>query len=154
MARAREKPLFSSPANYEDDFYPWTYEQAELLRLDRFRESDLTDIIGELETSGRGERKASRSSCRLVPLRLLKWQFQPRHLSNSWRNTIRLERRQIEANEQENPSLEAKASDIVAEAYDDTRFEVADETNLPFETFPVICPRTPDQIRHPDFLPA
>jgi len=154
MARAKEKPFFSSPADYEDDFYAWTYEQAELLRLGRFREADLTNIVEELETLGRAERKALRSSYRLVLAHLLKWQFQPSHRTRSWSDTIRRERRNIREEEADSPTLRKNAGDIALEAYAMARQEAADETDLPLETFPVACPWTLDQIQKPDFLPA
>lgn len=154
MARAKEKPLYAHPTNYEDDFYAWTYEQAELLRLGRFSESDVANIIEELETLGRSERKALISSYRLILSHMLKWLYQPSHRSNSWRNTIRRERRQAAKQEKESPALAANADQLLIEAYEDARFEAADETDLPLSTFPAICPWTLDQIRDPDFLPA
>lgn len=154
MARAKEKPLYTHPADYEDDFYAWTYEQADLLRLGRFSEADVTNIIEELETLGRSERKALISSYRLLLSHMLKWRYQPSHQSNSWRNTIRRERRQVAKQEKESPALAANADQLLIEAYEDARFEAADETDLPLATFPVTCPWTLDQIRDPDFWPA
>jgi hypothetical protein len=154
MARAKEKPLYSNPTDYEDDFYAWTYEQAELLRLGRFSEADVANIIEELETLGRSERKALISSYRLILSHMLKWRYQPSHRSNSWRNTIRRERRQAAKQEKESPALAANADQLLIEAYDDARFEAADETDLPLSTFPAVCPWTLDQIRDPDFLPT
>ncbi|MDR3495848.1 MAG: DUF29 domain-containing protein [Ancalomicrobiaceae bacterium] len=153
MAHAKEKPLFSAPADYEDDFYAWTYEQAELLRLGRFDEADLPNIIEELETLGRSERSALVSSYRLILSHLLKWRYQPSYQSNSWRNTLRRERRQVAKKEEASPALSAQADRLLIEAYDDARLEAADETDLPLGTFPLACPWTLDQIRDPDFLP-
>ncbi len=153
MASAKEKPLYANPSDYEDDFYAWAYEQAELLRLGRFREADLTNIIEELETLGRTERRSLVSAYRLVLMHLLKWQFQPTHRSNSWRNTVRRERKNIKILEQDNPSLAAVALTLVAEAYADAIDDASDETELPLTAFPTNCPYTLDQIRDPDFLP-
>jgi len=154
MANAKEKPLYSNPSDYEDDFYAWTYEQAELLRLGRFREADLPNIIEELESLGRTERKSLVSAYRLVLIHLLKWQFQPTHRTNSWRITIRRERRNAGDLEDENPSLKAIAVDIIEDAYRKAKRDASDETELPLDTFPAICPWTLDQIRDPEFLPA
>jgi hypothetical protein len=153
MARAKEKPLYSNPTDYEDDFFSWTYQQAQLLRLGRFREADLPNIIEELETLGRSERSALISSYRLILSHMLKWHYQSSYRSNSWRNTIRRERRQVAKQEKASPALFAQAHLLLIEAYDDARYEASDDTDLPLDTFPVTCPWTLDQIRDPDFLP-
>lgn len=153
MASAKEKPRYANPADYEDDFYAWTYEQAELLRLGRFREADLPNIIEELETLGRTERRALVSSYRLVTMHLLKWVFQASHRSRSWTNTIRRERRNIEVTERESPSLRADAAAILREAYAQAREDAADETELPLSTFPAECPWTLTEVRDLGFMP-
>jgi len=153
MARAKEKPLYSNPTDYEGDFYAWTYEQAQLLRLGRFRDADMPNIIEELETLGRSERKALRSSYRLVLAHLLKWQFQPGRRTRSWTDTIRRERRNIREDEKDSPKLRAVADEIMAEAFEIAREEASEETELSLDTFPVACPWTLDQVRDPDFLP-
>jgi len=153
MARAKEKPLYSNPADYEDDFYAWAYEQAELLRLGRFSEADLPNIIEELETLGRSERRSLVSAYRLILMHLLKWRYQPTHRTNSWRITVGRERREVTNLEAENPSLKANAIELAEEAYRRARLDAADETELPLSTFPAECPWTLDQIRNPDFLP-
>jgi hypothetical protein len=153
MARAKEKPLDSNHTVYEDDFYAWTHEQAQLLRLGRFHEADLTHIIEELETLGRSERKALRSSYRLVLSHLLKWQFQPSHRTRSWSDTIRRERRNIREDENDSSKLKAIADEIMAEAYRLAREQAADETELDLDTFPVTCPWTLDEVRDLDYFP-
>jgi len=110
MAYAKEKPLFAVPADYEDDFHAWAYEQAELLRLGRVSEADLPNIIEELETLGRSERSALISSYRLILSHTLKWHYQSSYQSNSWRNTIRRERRQVAKREKASPSLQKQLS--------------------------------------------
>ena len=42
---------------YEVDFYGWTQEQARLLREGRFAELDVANVVEEIETLGRGERR-------------------------------------------------------------------------------------------------
>jgi hypothetical protein len=153
MARAKEKPLYSNPTDYEDDFYAWTYQQAQLLRLGRSREADLSNIIEELETLGRSERKALRSSYRLVLAHLLKWQFQPSHRTRLWSDTMQRERRNIREDEDDSSKLKAMADEIMVEAYRLAREQAADETELDVDTFPVTCPWTLDQIRDLDYFP-
>src|SRR3954454_5448290 len=84
-----------APTTYERDFYLWCFEQAELLRLRRFAQADLPNVIEELECMGRSERHAFESSFRLLISHLLKWQFQPQLRSASWEITIVRERANV-----------------------------------------------------------
>jgi Domain of unknown function DUF29 len=42
---------------YAQDFYGWTQEQARLLREGRFAELDVANVVEEIETLGRSERR-------------------------------------------------------------------------------------------------
>ena len=46
---------------YEADFYAWTQRQAELLRAEEFSDVDWNNLIEEIETLGRSERKEIKS---------------------------------------------------------------------------------------------
>lgn len=153
MSLAKEKPYFASPTDYEDDFHAWAFEQAELLRLKRFGEVDLANLVEEVQSMEREQRHALRSSYRVLIAHLLKWQFQPARRSRSWQLTILRERGNIIDREQDNPSLRAIAEAIADEAYRTARREASVETRLPLETFPLGCPYSLDQLRDQDFLP-
>ena len=43
--------------SYDEDFYSWTQEQAELLRTGQFNSLDIPNLIEEIETMGRSETK-------------------------------------------------------------------------------------------------
>jgi hypothetical protein len=43
--------------SYDKDFYSWTQEQAELLRNGRFSELDIDNLIEEVESMGRSEKR-------------------------------------------------------------------------------------------------
>ncbi len=139
-------------SDYERDFYLWCYVQADLLRLGRFGEADLPNIIEELETLGRSDKRGLISAYRIVLIHLLKWQFQPERRSRSWRTTLIEQRHQIETLEEESPTLAKQSDALITAAYRQARKDAAAETGLPLTTFPFECPFTPDQIRDPDFL--
>ena len=153
MGRAKEKPLFSEQTDYEDDYAQWLFEQAELLRQKRFAEIDLANLVEELESMGREQRHALRSSYRLVISHLLKWCLQPQLRTTSWQVTLVRERDNIQQRESDNPSLKAIASTLVLDAYGKAVREAALETGLPMSAFPRECPWSPDQLRQEDFLP-
>jgi hypothetical protein len=44
--------------DYEQDFYGWTQEQAALLRAGQLNDLDITNLIEEVESMGRSEKRA------------------------------------------------------------------------------------------------
>ena len=83
MGLAKEKPLYETPTDYEDDVYLWLYEQIELLRQKRIQEVDLPNLIEELEDMGSEKLRALESAYRLLLAHLLKWKYQPQKRSTS-----------------------------------------------------------------------
>lgn len=154
MGYAKQKPLYDPASDYEADFYLWSYEQAELLRQRRFSELDLPNIIEEIESLGRSDKRALTSAYRVLIRHLLKWHYQPETRSVSWQVTIRAQRTEIETLEDESPSLAAKAGEIVSRAYAKARSEAAEETLLPLATFPESCGYLLAQLRAFDWLPG
>ncbi|WAJ27716.1 DUF29 domain-containing protein [Antarcticirhabdus aurantiaca] len=154
MSLAKSKPLFAHPTDYEDDFAAWAFEQAELLRLKRFSELDLANLVEEVESMGNEQRHALESSYRVLIFHLLKWQFQPKRRSRSWLLTITRERENIRRREKRNPSLYAKADEIAADIYPAARKEAAIETGLATATFPTECPYSLIELRDQEFLPG
>ncbi|BDA82793.1 hypothetical protein Sa4125_03350 [Aureimonas sp. SA4125] len=153
MSLAKDKPNSPKSSTYEDDVYAWACEQAQLLRLRRFDEVDLANVIEEIESVGRAERKGLKSSYRLVIVHLLKWQLQPQRRSRSWFNTIGRERDGIENDENDSASLAAQAVDIVTEVYSSARRQAARETGLPLSALPATCPYSLDFLRDHDAMP-
>ncbi|MCQ8780799.1 DUF29 domain-containing protein [Mangrovibrevibacter kandeliae] len=153
MSLAKDKPLFETPAHYEEDVHAWAFEQARLLRLGRFSELDLVNVIEEIESLGNEQRHALESFYILLLAHLLKWAHQPERRSRSWDATIDSARVQIERREKRSPTLRARAPEIVADAYSYAVREAAKETGLSRTGFPGTCPWTLDELRDPDFLP-
>jgi hypothetical protein len=75
-------------SDYQKDFYSWTCEQAELLRAGRFNELDVFNLIEEIETMGRSEKRELESRLTVLLVHLLKWQYQPMRRGCSWQLTI------------------------------------------------------------------
>lgn len=152
MSLVRRTPP-TDPSGYEHDIYAWSRRQAELLRDGRFAEADWPNIIEEIESVGGSQRRALKSSYRLVITHLLKWQFQREKRSRSWKNTIGRERGTIQSDERDNPSLAADANAIIGEIYSIAARDAARETGLPLATFPPTCPYSLDFLRDHDAMP-
>jgi len=138
---------------YEQDFYGWTQEQARLLREGRFAELDVANVVEEIETLGRGERRELVTGLRVLLAHLLKWQYQPGLCGRSWQATIETQREDAAALLAENPSLRPQLDDIVVDAYKRARRDAARATLLPIDVFPASCPWTFDQTMSDSFWP-
>lgn len=141
------------PSLYDDDFYRWTVEQAELLRQGRLQDADVRNIVEEIETLGRSERRELESAYRLICKHLLKMIYQPDHASRNWLNTIVRERNNVESILDASPSLKAKRSEICANAYRQARKEAAAETGIILVVFPEQPPFTVEEVQDETFVP-
>jgi hypothetical protein len=139
---------------YEQDFHAWALQQAELLRTGQLDRADLDNIAEEIESMGRSEKRDLTSRLTVLLLHLLKWQHQPAFRGNSWRLTIKGQRRGLDRHLRDNPSLKSQLDQAMSDAYGDARIEAERETGLATETFPDICPFTFDQAISDDFWPG
>ena len=138
---------------YDRDFYAWANEQAALLRAGKLSVADIEHIAEEIESMGKTEKRELESRLTVLLLHLLKWQFQPALQGNSWRLTIREQRRRTTRHLQDNPSLKTRLDEIIEAAYGDSLIRAERETGLPETTFPAECPWTFEQIMDANFWP-
>ncbi|MBS9395657.1 MAG: DUF29 domain-containing protein [Dolichospermum sp. LBC05a] len=138
---------------YNSDFYGWTKTQAQLLREEKWETLDKLNLIEEIETLGRQERRELTNRLALLLGHLLKWQHQPENRSNSWLATIREQRTQIKRILADSPSLKSYLEEAFLLSYQDGINLAVKETNLPYETFPENCHYEITQILEPEFLP-
>lgn len=139
--------------NYEQDFYGWTQEQAALLRAGRFNEIDVQNLIEEVETMGRSERRALESRLSVLLLHLLKWHYQPSRRGNSWRFTIAEQRLKFQKVLRQNPGLKPLLHEILVDAYEYAVLKATHETGLRSDVFPSSCPWSIDQLSDADYFP-
>jgi hypothetical protein len=151
---ARADPVTKErPSLYERDFYLWIEQQAGLLREGRLSELDVTNLLEEIESMGRKDKKAIQSNLVVVLAHLWKYQFQPEQQSSSWRGSIVEDRRRLRYDLMESPSLRPHAVAVFAQAYADAREQAGADTGLEVATFPERPPYTLEQALDPQFLP-
>lgn len=97
--------------SYETDVVAWASEQARLLRAGRFDLLDLEHIAEEIEDVGKSEQRELANRMAVLLAHLLKWQYQPERQGNSWRNTIRAQRKEVGYLLDEAPSLRSKLAE-------------------------------------------
>ena len=143
----------SNSALYEQDFYAWANEQAQLLRDGKLSEADIEHIAEEIESMGKSEKRELVSRLTILLLHLLKWQFQPNRQSTSWKLSIINARDDITDHLTDNPSLRAQLDAVIAAAYYRAQKQAPLETGLSNKTFPIICPWSFEQMMAEDFWP-
>jgi len=131
---------------YKQDFYQWTIEQANLMRAGALSQLDIENLIEEVESMGRSEKRELEHRLTVLITHLLKWDHQPERRGRSWENTIRIQRIDIRKVLQSSPGLKNQFEEAVASAYEKAVILAADETGLPESAFPEACPYTIEQI--------
>jgi Domain of unknown function DUF29 len=141
-----------SQTGYDHDLYAWTQAQATALRAKACEVLDFENLAEEIESLGKSDRRAVRSHLKVLLQHLLKCAYQPpAHVS--WRASIREARRQIGLLLDDSPSLRRQVPSFVVRAYLHACQDAADETSLPLETFPEVCPWSPERVLDEDFWP-
>jgi len=138
---------------YNEDFYLWIETTAKQLKNGNFSEIDLANLIEEIESMGRSEKRALKSNLLVLLMHLLKYKYQPEKCSNSWLSTIFEHRRRLKEELTESPSLKNHFLEIFNECYQDARKQASLETGLSLDTFPMDSPFTIDQSLNQDYLP-
>jgi len=136
---------------YETDFYAWTLAQAKLLKERDFEHLDIPNLVEEIESLGRQERRELESCLGILIGHLLKWDYQPEKRGKSWRATIREQRREILQLLKENPSLKPYLIEAIAHAHEFGLDLVVKETPLDYGDLPENCPYTSEQLFDPNF---
>ena len=135
---------------YDQDFYAWTQNQAQLLRAGRFDVLDLQQIAEELEDMGRTEKRALENRLEILVMHLLKWQHQPNLRSRSWQLIIKEQRLWVQNLLEDNPSLQPYLCQCLDKIYRLAVIAAERETGL--NLFPDICPYEIEQIFSDSFF--
>lgn len=134
------KSIANPNSLYEQDFYMWIETTAQQLKEGKFDEVDLTNLIEEIESMGRSEKRELKSRLIVLLMHLLKWQYQPEKRSESWRSTISEQRICIEGLLEDSPSLKPLISEVFDDCYQKARLKAADETGIKLNFFPKESP--------------
>jgi len=138
---------------YDADFYGWTQQQANVLKTGDFSNLDLDNLIDEIESMGKSEKRELESRLEVLLAHLLKWKFQPDFRGKSWQVTIKEQRERIADHLLENPSLKSLIPEIYRKIYRYSVMKAFKETGIEESTFPTQCPWTFNQTMDASFWP-
>ncbi|MDJ0903261.1 MAG: DUF29 domain-containing protein [Xenococcus sp. MO_188.B8] len=148
-----KSPLTKSIDNlYDEDYYLWLKNTAQLIREKRFAEVDAVNLVEEIEDMGRSEKRSLESNLLVLLLHLLKYKYQRAKRSNSWKASIREHRRRLRKAFRDSPSLKVYCEEVFAECYEDARQQASDETGLSLDKFPVKSPFTVSEVVNEKYL--
>ncbi|MFM5983089.1 MAG: DUF29 domain-containing protein [Sphaerospermopsis kisseleviana] len=141
---------------YEQDFYLWLQTTANLLENNKFDELDIKNLIEEINSIGRSEKKELKS--RLITLiehilKLEYWQLEKENNARGWRNTVAEQRLQIELTLEDSPSLRNMLDDIFEECYQKARQYILKRYQLSPNLFPENPPFSVTDVLNADYLP-
>jgi hypothetical protein len=139
---------------HESDFYAWTQQQISLIKSGRLADVDFEHLIEEIESMGASERRELINRLAVLLAHLLKWHYQPSFRGRSWQLTIKEQRRQLQRLLEDNPSLQARLGEFIADAYLDSILLAARETGLEESSFPAQCPYVQDDLLNAEFYPG
>ena len=142
--------------SYDIDVVAWSNEQAQLIRAGKFDQLDLEHLAEEIEDVGKSEQRQLANRMSVLFAHLLKWAFQPelRASSDSWRLTIKEQRKRIVARLAKTPSLNKSLTDVdwLDDAWVDAVALARKETGIVI--FPEVCPWSMDDVLAEGWLPS
>jgi Domain of unknown function DUF29 len=141
-----KEPSRKKNADHEKDFFSWTHKQSEILKQREFSKLDVENLIEEIESLGRSEKRTLQSYLEVLLMHMLKAKFQPEKYSRSWELSIKNSRIKARQVLDDSPSLKPKLSEIIKKSYESARLDAAQETELEEKTFPKRCPWTINEI--------
>jgi len=147
---------------YDENYGAWAKRTVDLLKAGEFSPLDIDHLVEELEDMGKSEQRELENRLRVLLSHLLKWQYQYLQLSErwkdfegkDWKNTITIQRTEINIHLRKYPGVGQFLPGITVEAYQDARELAAEETDLLIDIFPTTCPYTQQQILNKSFYPA
>ncbi|MGH8606690.1 MAG: DUF29 domain-containing protein [Gammaproteobacteria bacterium] len=138
---------------YEDDFYAWAITHATLLREGKLEGIDIEHLAEELESMGKTQQRVLISRLTVLLAHLMKWQLQPELRSRSWKNTIKIQRIDLQELLQDNPSLRPQTGGALNRAYRKAKLLAAGDIDMDETSFPETCPYSFEQAMEEAFWP-
>ena len=136
-ARRSAEPTLSRL--YDLDETAWLERSAQLIQAKRLRDLDYAHLQEFLLDMARRDKRDVSNRLRQLLIHLIKWQFQPRRRSRSWKASIINQRTEL-GDLLASKTLTKHAKETLAKLYGQAVEQAAAETGLDKELFPEECP--------------
>ena len=124
---------------YDTDYNLWLEETVKRLQAKDFNAIDWENLIEEIASLGRSDKRAIKSLLTRLFEHLLKlayWESERDYNQNHWQREILNFRKQIRDDLKTSPSLKRYLREIFDECYQDARQLLSASSQLPVDTFP------------------
>jgi hypothetical protein len=141
---------------YETDYNQWVEETVKQLQERNFAVIDLENLIEEVASLGRSEKRELESFLvRLFEhlLKLTYWESERAYNQKHWKGEIRIFRQNLHDLLEYSPSLKSYLLSVFEKSYQRGRKTASDKTGLPLNTFPVNPIGTPEQVLDENWYP-
>jgi hypothetical protein len=133
--------MINTKSLYERDFAQWVENTVNQLNAKNTENLDWENLIEEIESLGRSQRKTVRSFLSNLLEHLLKRSYIPQtDCYRGWEIEIRNFRKELKQEFKDSPSLKPFAMEILAETYQDALESLRED--YPDIVFPDTCPFT------------
>ncbi|MEA5510679.1 DUF29 domain-containing protein [Crocosphaera sp. UHCC 0190] len=146
----------STQTLYNQDYYLWLQTTIKQLKSGQFSTLDVENLIEELESMGKNDRRALESLLTRLLEHLLKltyWQTEREYNQRGWKNEIRNFRLQIKKILKDSPSLKPYLTEILGECYDDAKNLFMDSSGITASILPQTQIGTVEQILDENWFP-
>lgn len=133
---------------YEKDFSKWIDQQAAALKKGAFDKLDLENLIEEIESLSRSDKRALKSHLIIILMHMLKLKYQPDkvYYFNSWTSSISNSKRELKLIIEDSPSLKNHLKECFVKTYQEAVNEASKETGLKKGSFPKECPWSLEEV--------
>jgi len=150
------KTLSQNNSLYEQDYYLWLLQTSKLLQEGKLNQVDINNLIEEIDSMGRSEKKEIKSRLIILIEHLLKlnyWQAEKEYNARGWRNTVVEQRLQINLSFEDSPSLIKVLDESFLDCYNKARISTLQKYQLSGDLFPIQPPFSLEDILDSNYLP-
>ncbi len=141
---------------YETDFYLWIQHTIEALKQQDFDRVDWDNLVEEVESMGRSEKRELKSRLLVILEHLLKlmfWESEKPQNARGWCNTVIEQRNQVDLILEDSPSLKPWLTESFVESYAKARQQTLQKYGLPGDRFPTQPPFSLEDVLNANWLP-
>lgn len=145
----------SNHSLYERDYYQWLLLTIKQLQTDKYSEVDWENLLEELDSLAKAQRRELKSRLIVLIEHLLKlayWEREREYNARGWKNTIIEQRKEIQLLLKDSPSLKPILAEQFLECYTLAKKYTSRKTELDINLFPDHPPFTLEEALELDYF--